>query len=508
EEITSRLSEVRALRVVSRRSTGDLSGQDADFVLEGSVRWNAAEPEGARRVRVTPRLVRVADGTQLWSRGYDRVIHDLFSVQSEIAKEIIRQLDIVLVEGERQALDSRRTESVPAYRAYLQGMELAGRRNPTSSHWRQAVERFERAVELDPGFALAWAELSKVHSLVVQLEIQGSSRAEALRTVERALEIDPDLPQGHRALGYYHYWCHRDYDRALAAFRRAAEGLPNDSQVLGGMAFVWRRLGRFEQARTALRRALDYDPDSAWLASELGDTLRRMRRYSEADPHYARAMELEPGEPSAFQQRCLNALQWRGDIERCRELLQSMPQQNATSSRLAWYRIDMLTDQWQAGLSHLDGISANLLRTDDNRIPIEYLRARVYTSRGESSRAQPLFAAARRKLERRLEKEGEDPALLHGLSQVLVGLGEDEAALRAARRAVALMPVEQDALRGAALLVNLASVHAALDQAPEAVELLQRVLSLPGDLSPHSLAVEPRWRPIAEDPAFISLLPG
>jgi len=244
EEISSRMARISSLQVVSRQSFQEGETSDALFMLEGTVRWDTTREPA--RVRVTPRLVSTVDGSQLWSQSYERVIEDIFAVQSEIASEVIDQMDVALLETEKAALAGRPTVDVAAYRAYLQGMKLAGRRNPSSRHWREAQERFERAVELDPSFATAWAELSEVHSLAAQIGIDRSQGdiphiEAALEAAERALTIDPDLPEAHRALAYYHYWCHRDYDRALTAFNRAAESIPNDPQVVAGQAFVWRR---------------------------------------------------------------------------------------------------------------------------------------------------------------------------------------------------------------------------------------------------------------------------
>ncbi|MEM1180722.1 MAG: protein kinase, partial [Acidobacteriota bacterium] len=514
EEISSRLARISSLRIVSRQRLGASDAPpDADFLLEGTVRWDAQQPDSLlRRVRVTPRLIRVDDGSQLWSQSYERVIDDIFAVQSEIAAEVISQMDIAVLESERKALSGRSTTDVAAYRAYLQGMKLAGRRNPTSRHWREAQERFERAVELDPGFAAAWAELSEVHSLAVQLGLERSDgdtdrRREALNAAERALELDGELPEAHRALAYYHYWCHRDYERALASFRRAAEANPNDPQVLAGMAFIWRRQGRFDEAAGALQTALDLSPDSAWLASEVADTFRRLRRYRRADTYYARAIELEPGEPSAFHLRCVNYLLWRGDLDACRRVLTDMPQPTATSSRVIWYSLELLSGAPELALGHLDGIDAGLLRSLSARAPLELIRARVFRASGQPEKALPLYAAATRALERRLADEGDDPLLLNPLAEVYAATGRDEESMEAIAKAVRMLPVEDDAVAGAALMLDQAAVYAQLDRQDLAVPILEKVLALPGDVSPHLLALEPRWVPIRETPEFQRLLP-
>lgn len=284
EEITNRLSAVSALHVISRTTARsyDRGGKAAqqigrelgiDYLLEGSVRWSSA-PEDSSRVRVTSRLVRVADDTQVGSQSYDRVIDDIFVVQSEIAGEVIRQLDIALLKPEQEALASRPTRHLEAYQAYLRGMDYASRRDPNEENLLQAAQAFEQATELDPAFALAYAELSEVHSLIYHLIIDRTDeRLELARAAaERALTIDPALPAAHRARGYYYYWGHTDYDAVLEEFAIAAQALPNDSQLLEGLAYIQRRQGRFEESIAEFQKSLALDPQSGRVAFELAHT--------------------------------------------------------------------------------------------------------------------------------------------------------------------------------------------------------------------------------------------
>ncbi|MCG8461171.1 MAG: protein kinase [Holophagales bacterium] len=515
EEVRSRLASVSALRVISRRSLGDNSHdrdesvlEGVDFALEGTVRWDPSVGDGNRRARVTPRLVRVSDGAQLWSETYERVIDDLFAVQTEIAVEVIRQMDIVLLEPERRALEARPTDDLEAFQAYLLGMDLAGRRDPSAEKWQRAVEQFEKAVALDSRFALAWAELSEVESFVYHLRLDSSAErlARARRAVDRALAIDPELPQAHRALAYYYYWGLRDYRSALAAFAKAAQSLPTDGQVLGGMAYIARRQGHFAEAAENLRRALEYDPDSAWLAAELARTLRFLRRYREADGYYSRAIALQPDQPTSYADKAFNYLLWHGDLDSAHATLDAIPKPSSSVSILARYELERISGHLQSALDALDAGSATRFAADARVYPVTYLRALVLERQDQSRAAEMLFRAAVSELEAQLEGTADDARRLTVLAQARAHLGQRRQALADARRATELAPISADALVGAQVLYDLAATQAMAGDAEAAVATLERLLAMPAEISRAYLRIEPRWDPIREHPAFARLL--
>ena len=178
EEITTRLAGVSGLRVVSSTSAMQYKENrpplaqiaeelDVDYVLDGSVRW--ARGEDGSRVRITPQLVRTGDDTQIWAESYDRVLEDVFEMQSEIATEVVAQLGVTLLEPEREELEARPTESLEAYQAYLRGNFGQDSADFSESTRRRVLEDFQAAVELDPGFAEAWAALAHAQAFYYRL---------------------------------------------------------------------------------------------------------------------------------------------------------------------------------------------------------------------------------------------------------------------------------------------------------------------------------------------------
>jgi len=269
DEIRSRLATIHKLGVISRSSAFQYKGVDktnrqkgselgVDYLIDGTIRWDR-RAGGAGRVRITPELIRISDDVSLWSKPYNRVIEDIFEVQSDIAEQVIKQLRVTLLEPERRAIEAVPTENPDAYHAYLRGLDYAERPDYSEEEFRLAIQMFERAVQLDPSFALAYAQLSMAHS---RMHHYGHDRTEAraarARTaVDRALELQPELSEAYLALGWYHYWCHREYDRALEALAIAEKGLPNDARILLAIGAIRKRQGRLEEALDYMKRASD-----------------------------------------------------------------------------------------------------------------------------------------------------------------------------------------------------------------------------------------------------------
>ncbi|MEE9562194.1 MAG: protein kinase, partial [Thermoanaerobaculia bacterium] len=300
QEITSRLGSVSDLGVISRKSALRYADTDktiqqlgeelgVGYVLEGTVRW-ASSPDGSSRVRITPQLIRVADDSQLWSNTYDRIIEDIFEVQSDIASRVIDELGITLLEPEQRAVESRPTENIEAYQAYLRGLEYANHPDFTELNMRLTVEMFQRASELDPSFAQAHAWLSHAQARYYWFghDLSEARMQLARQSAAQALALDPELPKGHVAMGYVHYYGARDYDSALKEFTLAQQARPNDKDTIAAIGFIRRRQGQWESAADQFAKALELDPQDANLTIDLGGALQRLRRYEEAEVEFDR----------------------------------------------------------------------------------------------------------------------------------------------------------------------------------------------------------------------------
>jgi serine/threonine protein kinase len=260
EEITSRLAKLQGLGIISRTSAlqyknttksikqiGDELG--VDFVLEGTVRWQH-DSNGKDRVRVSPQLIRVSDDTNIWTEQMDRAMEEIFQVQSEIADQVVNQLDLDVLEPERRALLTQPTTNLKAYDLWLQALEHDRKGNATGNleEFVKSTQIAEQVVQVDPNFTFAYVLQCHHHRWLYFTSFDRTPQRlnKAKAAIDRALELQPDMPEALEALAYYYYQGFLDYDRALEIFAKIRRVRPNYTPDL--MGYILRRKGEWHQA--------------------------------------------------------------------------------------------------------------------------------------------------------------------------------------------------------------------------------------------------------------------
>ncbi len=300
EEILNALTPLKGLRVAARTSAFSFKGKGDDLrtigeklnvttVLEGSVR------RAGDRVRITVRLSDAQNGYQLWSERYDRELKDIFDVQDEIAKATAERLRVTLVGGKDDRLVEQATTNIEAYQLYLKGRALVDRRG---ANVPAGLELLRKAVDLDPGYALAWAGVADALTVMAYSgAARGSeSKPEAMAAARRSIELDPASAVGHTSLACATLLYENDRAAAKRWFERALELNPSHAMGrcwYGNFYLGWAR-GDFERAIPEVRRALDSDPLSAYVTMTLGVCLFTAGRLDEAIDTCRRATHLDP----------------------------------------------------------------------------------------------------------------------------------------------------------------------------------------------------------------------
>ncbi|MHC4144264.1 MAG: protein kinase domain-containing protein [Planctomycetota bacterium] len=519
EEITSRLSAIHSLGVISRTSATQYKKSDktirqigeelnVEYVLEGTVRWERLS-EGPSQVRVTPQLIRVSDDTHLWSDRYDAVLANIFEVQSDIAEKVAEALDIALLEPERQVIESRPTENMEAHKYYLRGNDYF-HRSYEEDDFRIAIQMYEKAVELDPTFALAYCRLSMAHSWVYWFYDRSDGRLTmAKRAVDKAFQLNPDLPEAYAALGRY-YYNHLDFDRALEQFAIARKSLPNDSEILSLIGYAQRRQGKFEQALANIKRACELDPLSSNMSLQLASTFMLLRRYAEAESYYERSISLSPDQAFPYFWKAGVYLLWEGNTEKAWAVFEQVSQS-----------IDSLDDPWivlrSVVLNMFDGdyekalgqLSSYKLEAFDNQfyfIPKAQICAQINGLMGNQQAEQANYESARSILESKIQQQPEDERFHSSLGIVFAGLGRKEDAIREGKRGVELLPVTKDAWRGLYRVEDLARIYVMVGEFDVAIDQLAFLLSRPGEMSIPLLRLDPVWDPLRNHPRFKMLV--
>jgi TolB-like protein/Tfp pilus assembly protein PilF len=522
DEILTRLAKISALKVCSRTSTRQYVARPGNLaeialrlgvanILEGSVQRSAGT------VRVNVQLIEADSDSHLWAESYDRDMDDIFSVESEVAQAVADALKATLLPAETVRIASVPTTDPDAYDRFLKAQHLTRQIVSTSVKdpadiARKAVCLYESAIEADPAFALAHAQLAHLKSYLYWNDIDFSPQTinAAQIAATQALALQPNLPEAHLAMGYVRYWGRRDYAGALAEFAIARESLPNDANVIAAIAFVHRRQGDLAQAITELEKAAELDPHDSSLTRDLGDTYLYLRRYSEAVAAFDRSLALAPDNIETHIYRA-GALRMCGDAERSRRALAAIPEGYDPQGSVSLARFNLALAMRQPGmaLAAIAQAPAWLLDNVNNvLVPAALLRGRALARTGATGPAQEAFLAAQGALEEQL-REAPEHAGIHGnLAIVHAGLGHKDAALAAACRATDLLPVSRDILDGTFHLAGLAKIEAQVGETRLAVNHIEQLLAAPAghEVSVASLRADPAWDPLRKDPRFRKLL--
>jgi TolB-like protein/Tfp pilus assembly protein PilF len=308
DEVLAQLSKIRDLKVISRTSVmGYPRGNRPSLpkiaaelgvanILEGSVRL------AGNQVRITTQLIEAESDAHLWTETYDRELTaaNIFAIQSEIAKTVAEALRAALSPEEQDRLASVPTENLAAYEAYLLGRQRSARL--TAASLVEAVDYFQQAIELDPGFALAYVGLADSYADQVFIGVlapeEGLARAQA--AADKALAFDDQLGEAYNSLAGIKQ-SRQDFKGAEAMYRRALELNPNYATAHEWYGFLLREsLGRYEEALALHRKAAELDPLSAGIILDLGLDLQSLGRFDEALARYQRAIEVDPGYAGAY----------------------------------------------------------------------------------------------------------------------------------------------------------------------------------------------------------------
>ena len=525
EEITGRLAAVTGLQILSRTSTSRFQESAlpvrevgrrlaVDYVLEGTIQWQTnvgddLSQQDSNQVRVGTQLVRVDDESVVWSNSYDKVLEDIFAVQTEIAEAVIRQLGVALFPEEQEALRYRPTSDLAAYQNYLQAIDY--RHRPLGNDLNRPIRLLEEAVRRDPKFSLAWAELAHAHAKLHHYGHDRSARRRALarEAIDQALALDPDSAEVHLAHGYVFYWAERKYPEALGELALAAPGLPNDARLLSAQAFILRRLGRFEESLTKHAEARELDPLADHYDRSMGVTLYHLGRYEEAEEHIARAVELAPREP--FNQTIQVQLAWmRGDLKSARAVLDGLiaaaGDQPLNSSLLSLLVSQMtyegrISEAYERlGAADIDRFSwtTRLHPKSLYQAELAYLLGRPEQERKHAEQALGW-------IDEQLAANSRD-ARLHGARGLaLAALGRGREAVAAAEQGILLLPIEKDALNAPARLIEAAKVHVRLGQTDRAIDRLKQLVSAPCEFSTGWMGLDPFFRSVIEHPRLDEL---
>jgi len=516
DDLLTNLSKIGDLRVISRTSVMQYRGRPTNIrdigkalgvsnILEGSVR------RSGNKVRVNVQLIDANTDEHLWAYDYDRDVIDVFAIQSELAREIAKALQAKLSPAEESRMTTKPTENDKAYEAFVKAHDLSCAYEDQAK-LRQSAQFYQRAIDLDPNFALALARYSQLESWMLRTHDASPEHRERARSLaERALQLKPDLPEGHLALGFSYYYGDNNYDAALKEFEIAQRGLPNESEVYLAIGAIQRRQGKWAESTENLEKAASLNPKDTWPLQNLALNYEMLRNFDAANKTVDRALQINPTGLGLWQIKVKLAIGEKGDFsvyEDAMEKGKSFPISNEERLKIVGDEANLLllTRKYDQLLQLAEKFPDDAFARMPGSLAMKYFALGIARKGlGDEAAARAAFLKAKDILAEQVKQKPDDADLRVQLAKMLAWLGEKDAAIAEAQRAMDLRPESKDAFEGPPITEQAAQVYAIIGDNARAIELLDGLLSRPSEVTLPTLKVNPAWDPLRNDPAFQAL---
>lgn len=512
DEILTRLAKIADLKVISRTSTQQYQSKPGNLpeiakqlgvahILEGSVQ------KVGDAVRINVQLIKAEGDSHLWADTYDRKLTDIFAVETEVAQKIASSLAAHLTGGEQRQIAAVPTRNPQAYDAYLRGRALIIRES--EEHVEKARKFFQQAVELDPEYAQAWAQLSIAESELYFAGAETPARLERARhAAETAVRLQPELSEAHSSLGLFYYFCRQDFDRALVELEEARKRSPNDGYVIFYTGLVKRRQGKLDEAIELIKKATVFDPRNPEILANLGRSYRGKRDFKAAREMFDHAFTVSPDEVQYVAEKA-EAYTAEGNLDAAENLLRGYDPAQTNIGIEAYIEILVYRRRFDEAIQTL----SKTLEQRRALAPLPAADAKSWLGglhfvAGHQAEARALFEEARQELMALREKGETSWRLTRALLWAHTGLNDRQAMEREVPDL--LSRTQHDLWRAPSAKATVAGAYAAFGDADRALPFLEQALSSSyhTSITPALLRLDPVWDPIRNDPRFQTLAAG
>ena len=465
-------------------------------ILEGSVR------RVGNRIRVVAQLIKADTDEHLWAETYDRDYADIFAIQSDIAQKIASALKATLTPEEKSYIEEKPTDNMEAYDYFLKGKHFWNTKTTQEGN-QKAVDMFDKATELDPDFALAYAWASIVHSVLyspLSWDHTLARKELAKSTLDKALALDPDHPKVHFAKGVYLAFCLKDLNSALREYEIAFKGEPNNGEIAQYLGEIYRKFGNWEKEEETLLKAYELNPLGLNIANQVGWFYRNQRQFDKAEHYFNLAIQSDPEQPHYYRALVYNYLYGFGDIKKARSVLKEsetiIPNPEELSE--AHLRTEFPARDFSKALSYAKKYKKFYTGT--------LFLGRAYYYLGEEKLAHEEFESMRVYYENKIKEEPENAHFHSNLGLIYAYLGLKDKAIKEGRKGTELLPVAIDHDNGSELEKNLAQIYILSGEHELAIDKLEYLLSIPGYLTKWKLRIQPFYDPLRDNPRFQQLI--
>ena len=520
DDVITNLAKIRDLKVISRtsvlayrdpasRNLKKIAGElGVATILEGSIRRVGS------KVHMNAQLIDARTDEHLWADTFDGDTSDIFALQASLAQKIAGALKATLTPGERALIERRPTQDQEAYDLYLRARAMFQERGERGNvaDYEHIIAVYEQAVARDKAFALAQSQVALVHSIMYWFGFLDPTpaRAEKMKAaVDAAVRLAPDAPETHLALGAYHYRVSRDWSRALAEFRLAEAGLPNDAQLIFWLAITHRRLGKWPEALGYFTQSVRLNPrDFAPVGNYVG-FLVSLRRWSQAADEANRFLDYFPAEGALLDNQAAARFALNGDRAAYANAIAALPRVPEDPSGVGdAFRAACLRGDYAAADRVLADAKLTALTERGSTVindPVTFHRTQLAFLRGDSAAARQLADQA---IAFYRESSWNSRQLTWVRMRIAMGnawSGRADEAVREGEAALVDMSA-QDSFDAPQLRRFLGEIYLAVGRRENAIALLQQMMSEPCALSPNAIRIDPLWSRLKDDPRFEEIL--
>jgi TolB-like protein len=516
DEISSRLGSLHGLRVIGRQSAKSYANTTKSpeqiarelgvvYLLTGTVRWDRSSA-GRNIVKISPQLIRASDGAQVWSEPYQDEVKGVFDIQGKVAERVAEALSIRLSQSDKQTLTSGPTNDPDAYDYFLRGRKL-GWDSFRASDFLRGVALLERAIQLDPRFALAYASLGIAHLNVYWFYGDDSQHhlEAAKAAIDSALAIDPKLAAGYFARANYYYRGKLDYAKALEALEVVHGLTPNDPDALDLKGVIHRRQNRWTDAISDAQRASRLDPRNIGFLLNLCYTLELTRNYDAAEKECGRVIVVAPDKWLGYSLLHYLPLMKSGDVNASLAILRSAQKLVDPVE----FRDGLVNVSWPAYLDPqlLKEMEAAALPAEQQNQLVYFVSRLTLSVYTKDTLARLRYADSILAVVPRVMRGNILESDLHAyLSLAYAAKGDARRSLEQGRLSMRKTPFATDALRAAVNLETIARSEVLAGAYDEALSDLAKLLARPSLISVDLLRVDPWFDPIRQDRRFRQLL--
>jgi len=516
DQILTNLSKVSDLKVISHTSVRQYkSGAERNmreigrqlgvaYIMEGTVQ------RARDRLRINATLIDARSDTHIWAETYDRAAADLFAIQSELAQSIVTQLKAKLSPRQKAEIEERPTQDLDAFELYLQAkpsVDAYINATDVRAALLQALKSLDEAIKRDPNFVSAYCYIARANDLLYFFDLDPTPDRVSLaeNAVNTALKLRPDSAEAHFARADYLFRCLRDYDRALEELAIARPGLPNSSPFFILSGYINRRRNHFPEAERDFATAFAIDPRNPNAYNLLGDTYVLERRFPEAVHVSENVLAAGETAPIVRFRRASSILWGTADTGPLRDVLMEFPDMEFAGGQTP---VRVWMSMLDRDYARAEKFLADSPREDFQDIdfsfyfPKSWYAAMIAREKGDFAKTTSAFRECREILAQRLFVKPEHARTIAVLAQVDAGLGDKDLAVQEAQHAIDLMPISKDIYDGALVLEGLAQVYTWTGDRDRAIELVQKLLSMPGYTNYGRLKLHPLWAPLRGDPRF------